>query len=128
MADAQLPQEKFAEDLDELEEAITNLQVLYEKYFLGIDRRPPEQERLRVSRKMREMRTTMVRNTSATQRHSTIRHSEPRCGGAIPEFLPHRCFCGGQHWRRWEAASMNGISAAKTGTYGSGLSRRVRSA
>ena len=72
MADAQLPQEKFAEDLDELEEAITNLQVLYEKYFLGIDRRPPEQERLRVSRKMREMRTTMVRNTALKFRINTM--------------------------------------------------------
>ncbi len=73
MADAQqLPQEKFAEDLDELEEAITNLQVLYEKYFLGIDRRPPEQERLRVSRKMREMRTTMVRNTALKFRINTL--------------------------------------------------------
>src|SRR5207253_8792669 len=58
--------------LAELEEAITNLQVLYEKYFLGIDRRPPEQERLRVSRKMREMRTTMVRNTALKFRINTL--------------------------------------------------------
>ena len=41
----QLPQEKYADELIELDEAIQNLQVLYEKYFLGIDRKPPEQER-----------------------------------------------------------------------------------
>jgi hypothetical protein len=68
----QLPQEKLAEELDELEEAISTLQVVYEKYFLGIDRRPPEQERLRVSRKMREMRTTMVRNTALKFRINTL--------------------------------------------------------
>ena len=60
----QLPQEKFAEELDELDESLTNLQVLYEKYFLGIDRRPPEQERKRVSTRLREMRSDSVRNTA----------------------------------------------------------------
>lgn len=68
----QLPQEKFAEDLDELEESITGLQVLYEKYFLGIDRRPPEQERKRVSGKMREMKTVMIRNTALKFRINTM--------------------------------------------------------
>jgi hypothetical protein len=68
----QLPQEKLAEDLGELDEALTNLQVLYEKYFLGIDRRPPEQERKRVSSKMRELRTTMVRNTALKFRINTM--------------------------------------------------------
>jgi hypothetical protein len=68
----QLPQEKLAEDLDELEEAITGLHVLYEKYFLGLDRKPPEQERKRVSTKMRELRTTMVRNTMLKFRINTM--------------------------------------------------------
>lgn len=68
----QLPQEKFAADLDELDEAIANLHVLYEKYFLGIDRRPPDQERKRVSSKMREMRTQMVRNTALKFRINTL--------------------------------------------------------
>ena len=49
----QLPQEKLAEDLDQLDEAMIGLQVLYEKYFLGIDRRPPEAQRRQVSEKMR---------------------------------------------------------------------------
>lgn len=68
----QLPQEKFAEDLDELDEALTNLHVLYEKYFLGIDRRPPEQERKRVSTQTRAMRTQMIRNTALKFRINTL--------------------------------------------------------
>jgi len=36
---------------------MTGLQVLYEKYFLGIDRRPPDAQRRQVSEKMRVSRT-----------------------------------------------------------------------
>ena len=68
----QLPQEKFAEDLDELDEALSNLHVLYEKYFLGIDRRPPDQERKRVSGKTRELRTQNIRNTALKFRINTL--------------------------------------------------------
>ena len=68
----QLPQQKFAEDLDALDEAMTNLQVLYTKYFLGIDRKPPDDERKRVSSKMREMRTTLVKNTALKFRINTL--------------------------------------------------------
>jgi hypothetical protein len=67
----QLPQEKLAEEIDELEEALTNVQVLYEKYFLGIDRKPPEQERKKVATRMRELRTTMVKNTALRFRIQT---------------------------------------------------------
>jgi hypothetical protein len=70
-ASHQLPQEKLAEEIDELEEALTNLQVLYEKYFLGIDRRAPEQERKQVSTRMRELRTTLVKNTGLKFRIQT---------------------------------------------------------
>ena len=68
----QLPQEKFAEELTELDEAIQSLHVLYEKYFLGIDRRPPEQERKRVSQKAREMRNAMIRNTALKFKINTL--------------------------------------------------------
>jgi hypothetical protein len=68
----QLPQEKYAEELTELDEAIVNLQVLYEKYFLGIDRRPPDQERKRVSQKTREMRNTNIRNTALKFKINTL--------------------------------------------------------
>jgi hypothetical protein len=69
---AQLPQEKLAEELDELDDSLVNLQVLYEKYFLGIDRRPPEEERKRVSHRMRELRTTLVKNTALKFRIQTL--------------------------------------------------------
>ena len=68
----QLPQEKYAEELNELDEAIQNLHVLYEKYFLGIDRRPPDQERKRVSQKARELRNTNVRNTALKFKINTL--------------------------------------------------------
>ena len=68
----QLPQEKLAEELDEIDESIANLQVLYEKFFLGIDRKPPEQERKRVSTRMRELRTALVKNTALKFRIQTL--------------------------------------------------------
>jgi len=67
-----LPQEKLAEDLDEMDEAIAKLQVLYEKYFVGIDRRPPEKERRHVSETMRLLKTTMVKNTALRFRIQTM--------------------------------------------------------
>jgi len=71
-ATQQLPQEKLAEDLDALEEAMTGLQVLYEKYFLGIDRRPPDAQRRQVSEKMRLLKTTQVKNTALKFRIQTM--------------------------------------------------------
>ncbi|HET7785997.1 MAG TPA: MXAN_5187 C-terminal domain-containing protein [Myxococcales bacterium] len=68
----QLPQEKFAEELTELDEGIQNLQVLYEKYFLGIDRRPPDEERKRISKKAREMRDSLVKNTALKFKIGTL--------------------------------------------------------
>jgi len=71
-ATQQLPQEKLAEDLDEVEEAMVGLQVLYEKYFLGIDRRPPEPQRRQLSEKMRVLKTTTVKNTALKFRIQTL--------------------------------------------------------
>jgi hypothetical protein len=71
-ASQQLPQEKLAEDLDATEEAIAQLQVLYEKYFLGLDRKPPDRERRQVSEKMRLLKTTMVKNTALKFRIQTM--------------------------------------------------------
>ena len=68
----QLPQQKLAADLDVLDEDMTQLHVLYEKYFLGIDRRPPEQERKKVGTKMRELRNTLVKNTALKFRINTM--------------------------------------------------------
>ena len=68
----QLPQEKLAEDLDAMEESIANLQVLYEKYFLGLDRKPPERERRQVSEKMRLLKESLVKNTALKFRVQTM--------------------------------------------------------
>jgi hypothetical protein len=68
----QLPQEKYAEELNALDEGITGLQVLYEKYFLGLDRKPPEQERKRISTMARELRTAQVRNTALKFKVNTL--------------------------------------------------------
>jgi hypothetical protein len=68
---AQLPQEKLAEEIEELEEALSGLQVLYEKFFLGIDRRPPEHERKKVSSRLRQLRSSTVKNTALKFRMQT---------------------------------------------------------
>jgi hypothetical protein len=68
----QLPQEKLAEELDTVDEDLAKLQVLYEKYFLGIDRRPPDAERKSVSGRLRTMRTTVVKNTGLKFRINTL--------------------------------------------------------
>ena len=68
----QLPQEKYAEELSDLDEGISGLQVLYEKYFLGIDRKPPDQERKRISEKARELRTRSISNTALKFKVNTL--------------------------------------------------------
>src|SRR5438067_2547491 len=55
-----------------MDQSIAELQVLYEKYFLGIDRRPPEQERKRVSDRMRTLKTTLVKDTALKFRLHTL--------------------------------------------------------
>jgi len=68
----QLPQEKYAEELNDLDEGMSGLQVLYEKYFLGIDRKPPDQERKRISEKARELRTRSISNTALKFKVNTL--------------------------------------------------------
>src|SRR2546429_8590673 len=51
---------------------MTGLQVLYEKFFLGIDRRPPDAQRRQVSEKMRLLKTTQVKNTALKFRIHTM--------------------------------------------------------
>jgi hypothetical protein len=67
-----LPQEKLAEELDAMDEAMVGLQVLYEKYFLGIDRKPPDRERKQVSDRMRTLKTAYVKNTALKFRLHTM--------------------------------------------------------
>jgi len=64
--------EQLGAELDQLDEDLTGLQVLYEKYFLGIDRRPPDEQRKKLSTRLREMRSAMVRNTGVKFRINTL--------------------------------------------------------
>src|SRR4051795_10193182 len=65
-------QEKLQEELDAMDQSIGELQVLYEKYFLGIDRRPPDKERKRISARMRVLKGTQVKNTALKFRLNTM--------------------------------------------------------
>ena len=65
-------QELLAKELDEVDEALSTLQVAYEKYFIGIDRTPPDEARKKVSTRLRELRTTTVRNTGLKFRINTL--------------------------------------------------------
>jgi hypothetical protein len=53
----------LGEELDDVEERLKLLQTAYEKYFLGIERRPPDKERKAVSEKVRRLRTAQTNNT-----------------------------------------------------------------
>jgi len=66
------PQEKLQEELDAMDEAIVELQVRYEKYFLGIERRPPDRERKKISDRMRVLKSTLVKNTALKFRLHTL--------------------------------------------------------
>src|SRR6059058_6477515 len=55
-----------------MDESLAELQVLYEKYFLGIDRRPPDNERKRISERMRVLKNTLVKNTALKFRLHTL--------------------------------------------------------
>ena len=64
--------EQFGDELTSWEERLTQLQNAYEKYFVGIDRRPPDKERKLVSEGLRRLRTTIVKNTALRFRKETM--------------------------------------------------------
>jgi hypothetical protein len=76
MADAiakqQEKKEQLVEVIDQVEEDLAGLQVLYEKFFLGIDRKPPDQQRKSVVDRLRNLRTLIVKNTAQKFRINTL--------------------------------------------------------
>jgi hypothetical protein len=64
--------ERLGEELDKFEERLTILQTAYEKFFCGLERRPPEKERKAVSERIRQLRTTNVKNTGLRFRVQTL--------------------------------------------------------
>lgn len=71
--------------LDELEDQIAQLRVAYERYFLGIDRTPPDRERTKVERKIRHLSVGAMGSTALRFRLDGLRG----------RFVTY-----GQHWRR----------------------------
>ncbi len=68
----QTQQEVLAQELGQLDEDLTKLQVSYEKYFLGLDRTPPDETRKKIAKRLRELRTSPVRNTGLKFRINTL--------------------------------------------------------
>ena len=44
-----------------MDESLVDLQVRYEKYFLGIDRRPPDRERKKIAKDADRLRKYLAR-------------------------------------------------------------------
>lgn len=68
----QTQQEVLAQELGQLDEDLTKLQVSYEKYFLGLDCTPPDETRKKIAKRLRELRTSPVRNTGLKFRINTL--------------------------------------------------------
>ena len=64
--------ERVAEEIDTADELLAKLQVTYEKYFVGIERRAPDRDRKDVSDRIRRLRTAQVRNTALKFRVQTL--------------------------------------------------------
>ncbi len=60
------------EVLEEVEKLLERTKVLYEQYFLGIQKLPPAQLHKDIDRKMRELTQVQIRNTAHRYRLATI--------------------------------------------------------
>jgi hypothetical protein len=62
----------FSDDLDLLEKEIKRLQIEWEKFFGGVERRPPIELRQKVERIIRSYLTMEIRNNGERFRYQTI--------------------------------------------------------
>jgi hypothetical protein len=67
------PKEDINRDLDHLETQLMELKIIYDKYFLGMERLEPLRLRTEVQRAVIEMGTRYVRNTGAKYRRDQIK-------------------------------------------------------
>jgi hypothetical protein len=58
--------------LDELEQRLERLKVLYEQYFMGIEKMEPHTARKEVTRKMLELQQMHIRNTALRYRFNSL--------------------------------------------------------
>ena len=66
---------KKNDDLQHLDEAIRNLRIAYEKYFAGIERREPVQDRTQVKALLRQLRSEPTSNTARRFRLQQLQSS-----------------------------------------------------
>jgi hypothetical protein len=64
--------EQIAEELDELTKRLERCKVLYEQYFLGIQKTPPSTLHTELERKFRHMQQANIRNTALRFRFTTL--------------------------------------------------------
>lgn len=64
--------DSLAARLDELEKAVERVRLHYESYFLGMERRSPEQDRLDLQRRINEARRAPTSNTALKFRLDTL--------------------------------------------------------
>lgn len=67
------PKKNQIEAIDALEQALDRLKLAYEKYFRGIERRPPVHERMALEREVREFFRSPPRTAAARFRFSNFR-------------------------------------------------------
>ena len=61
-------------ELDELDSRMTALKVLYDKYFLGMEKLEPQRERAEIHKTIIELGTRFIRNTGAKFRRDTLKN------------------------------------------------------
>ena len=64
--------DSLAARLEELERVVERVRLHYETYFLGMERRSPEQDRLDLQRRINEARRTPTSNTAVKFRLDTL--------------------------------------------------------
>ena len=62
----------IAELLDTLENQLDRCKVIYEQYFLGIQKMAPTQQHLEIERKVRDLTQMSIRNTALKYRFATL--------------------------------------------------------
>ncbi len=75
----------IAQELDDIQQEIKELEILYEQYFAGLERREPYQKRKDVARRLRHF----------TNRHIVWTDLKFRYQGLASRFMSY-----GQHWDR----------------------------
>ena len=64
--------EQIEELLDYLDKAVDRVKVLYEQFFLGMQKQPPNQGHTEIERKLRDLQQMQIRNTAQRYRFATL--------------------------------------------------------